>query len=440
MDYRNKPSPQDYLVHYGVLGQKWGIRNGPPYPLDDSDHSVSEKKAGWRKSLSKQHSGSSKLTSQKTTKPKWGLSKERLSLKTKAGETITLKEHPSSRLAAFLAKHSKRVAAEAEKTAMFDIKDPNGKTVGDITLYKESPTSINVVWVTTSEKVRGRGYGTAVMKAAIQIAKDTGANTVTLEVPGISPDARHIYEKLGFKEVDSPDRDVDDIWGGLTNMRLDLDQVQHSLFLSHSSGLIKISEEVSKKYASLLVKELDSVEEEETLSHHGIKGQKWGIRRYQNPDGTWTNAGKKRYGNSDGDAVGSPNKASSSTKKKVAIGAAIVAGTVLTAYLVKKYGAKNISDIGDTASAGKEILQDILKTSSVATTAVSQIPTSKVESKQVLERVAKSTPVTSSPVSQNSAPRVSISKPSSSASTSYSFETLMRQNDDLLKKMVAELA
>lgn len=32
------------------------------------------------------------------------------------------------------------------------------------------------------------------------------------------------------------------------------------------------------------------------LYHHGIKGQKWGIRRFQNPDGTLTSEGKKRYG------------------------------------------------------------------------------------------------------------------------------------------------
>lgn len=32
------------------------------------------------------------------------------------------------------------------------------------------------------------------------------------------------------------------------------------------------------------------------LMHHGIKGQKWGIRRFQNPDGTLTELGKKRYG------------------------------------------------------------------------------------------------------------------------------------------------
>lgn len=50
----NKPSPQDYLAHHGIRGQKWGKRNGPPYPLDAEDHSAAEKKAGWRKSLDKE--------------------------------------------------------------------------------------------------------------------------------------------------------------------------------------------------------------------------------------------------------------------------------------------------------------------------------------------------------------------------------------------------
>lgn len=35
---------------------------------------------------------------------------------------------------------------------------------------------------------------------------------------------------------------------------------------------------------------------EDYLSHHGILGQKWGIRRYQNPDGSLTPEGVKRYG------------------------------------------------------------------------------------------------------------------------------------------------
>ena len=32
------------------------------------------------------------------------------------------------------------------------------------------------------------------------------------------------------------------------------------------------------------------------IEHHGIKGQKWGVRRYQNPDGTLTPEGRKRLG------------------------------------------------------------------------------------------------------------------------------------------------
>lgn len=31
------------------------------------------------------------------------------------------------------------------------------------------------------------------------------------------------------------------------------------------------------------------------LYHHGIKGQRWGVRHYQNPDGSLTNAGRQRY-------------------------------------------------------------------------------------------------------------------------------------------------
>lgn len=41
MGYFNK----DYLEHNGILGQKWGKKNGPPYPLGKGDHSAAEKNA-----------------------------------------------------------------------------------------------------------------------------------------------------------------------------------------------------------------------------------------------------------------------------------------------------------------------------------------------------------------------------------------------------------
>lgn len=51
------------IYHHGILGQKWGKKNGPPYPLGSEDHSASEKKAGWRKSLG----GGSESESKKMT-------------------------------------------------------------------------------------------------------------------------------------------------------------------------------------------------------------------------------------------------------------------------------------------------------------------------------------------------------------------------------------
>lgn len=32
----------DELCHHGIKGQKWGVRNGPPYPLDEKNYHRSE--------------------------------------------------------------------------------------------------------------------------------------------------------------------------------------------------------------------------------------------------------------------------------------------------------------------------------------------------------------------------------------------------------------
>lgn len=49
------------------------------------------------------------------------------------------------------------------------------------------------------------------------------------------------------------------------------------------------------------------------LYHYGILGMKWGVRRYQNKDGSLTSAGKKRYNQ---DSWSEDAKTASQLKKK----------------------------------------------------------------------------------------------------------------------------
>lgn len=72
------------------------------------------------------------------------------------------------------------------------------------------------------------------------------------------------------------------------------------------------------------------------LQHFGIKGMKWGVRRYQNKDGSLTPAGKKRYDESDEEREEREKKEKSKkTKAKVATAAVATAAVATTAAMNK---------------------------------------------------------------------------------------------------------
>ena len=80
------------------------------------------------------------------------------------------------------------------------------------------------------------------------------------------------------------------------------------------------------------------------LYHYGVKGMKWGIRRYRKKDGSLTNTGKKRYVDDRND------KKKLSTRQKVAIGAA-VAASCLAVY--GTYKVSNSRYFDRTINVGK---------------------------------------------------------------------------------------
>ena len=186
-----------YLAHHGIKGQKWGVRR-----FQNKDGSLTS--AGRKRYDIDEHR----------------VLASSVSTQSKSGKNVEISSIPTNRVAKFLIAHNRKIRTNAENTRNYTITS-DGKPVGDMTLYKESDDSLNVVWVGINESSRGNGYATAAMLGAIEVAKKSGCKHVTLEVPGNSPDARHIYEKLGFVAQEQISGD-DDIWGGLTSMKLDL--------------------------------------------------------------------------------------------------------------------------------------------------------------------------------------------------------------------------
>lgn len=120
------------------------------------------------------------------------------------------------------------------------------------------------------------------------------------------------------------------------------------------------------------------------LYHHGIKGQKWGIRRYQNPDGSLTAEGRRRFA---GQSLGKYAKDSNSILRKLATGDHILGvkryydrkeqrlsnkianrtknGKNVSDRLIRKYNAIKANNImrdvnNSHVSTGKLLVQNLL--------------------------------------------------------------------------------
>ena len=85
--------------------------------------------------------------------------------------------------------------------------------------------------------------------------------------------------------------------------------------------------------------------EKDYLAHYGVKGMKWGIRRFQNRNGTLTAAGKKRRNET-------TEKRENSGLKK-----ALKTGTKVTAVLLVAYGTHKVLNNPELIDKGKQALK-----------------------------------------------------------------------------------
>jgi hypothetical protein len=93
------------------------------------------------------------------------------------------------------------------------------------------------------------------------------------------------------------------------------------------------------------------------LYHFGIKGQKWGIRRFQNPDGTLTAAGRKRYLNSDGSLTkkGEKAKKNPTVYKQLEVESSKIKTYRKRINELEKNGYKTVQEQDDNATMSKTV-------------------------------------------------------------------------------------
>lgn len=190
-NHQSFASPEEALAHFGVKGMQWGVRKERAQNLQD-------------------------LTKGQD-----------IVRTTKNGDQFTLSPKAPTKLDKALAAASESYANKFGESAHLDIKDKDGKKIGTANFWhdQKQKDAVYLNWITINKHARGQGYAAAVLKAAEDHSRAAGKKRMRLEVPGNAPDARHIYEKMGFKVTKEPtakEAKSDPVWGGLTSMEKSL--------------------------------------------------------------------------------------------------------------------------------------------------------------------------------------------------------------------------
>ena len=242
------------LNHHGILGQKWGVRR-----FQNKDGTLTA-------------AGQKRYDDTIDQKKKSVFDHaESFQIKTRTGETINADPVKPWSVGKKIINGLLGVREKDELgrrgDANYTLSDSKGNKLGELSLINKNSDTAYLDWITIDTKQRGKGYATDIINDLLTKANDAGYSKVELNA---LKEPRPLYERLGFTYTDTSKMSIMDRVNsfefGCKHMEYDLKKLQHA----------------NAAY----------------LSHHGIIGMKWGVRRYQNKDGSLTNAGQKRY-NSD---------------------------------------------------------------------------------------------------------------------------------------------
>lgn len=159
----------NYLAHHGILGQRWGRRNGPPYPLDASDHSAVEKKHLSKSLSGKRHEEmygrNQKSNSEKTGKKDFYLTDQQKKY-IKIGAAVAgtaLVAYGGYKLAKSGLLDDAVILGRQKATRLLNMNKASGEILGDIqqiskeTGFEVRDTPISII---ESTKIVNPGYAT----------------------------------------------------------------------------------------------------------------------------------------------------------------------------------------------------------------------------------------------------------------------------------------
>lgn len=146
---------------------------------------------------------------------------KRFSAITKITSDLSLQEMTGPDFEKIISQYIERIRKDRKNFKCFWILADSRK-IGTLHIQTLSGKILDIHWIDIEKEHRGYKYATTVLLYIINQHSKKGYREFHLEVPGNAPDARHIYEKIGFRSTGKIREEHNNSWNGLSEMVLKL--------------------------------------------------------------------------------------------------------------------------------------------------------------------------------------------------------------------------